>query len=54
MNLNIRMEFDVEADDDDTEEQVLDIAEQEGLKFAAQLSDRLEQEGVKDIQVRVI
>jgi hypothetical protein len=53
MDMVVTIRFDVETGDDDVDHQILDIAEEEGRKFAAVLSDRLEAEGIRNIKIRV-
>lgn len=53
MKLSMDINVDVSDTTPDVEELVLDIAMQEARKFSAALTDRLEQEGVKDIQISV-
>jgi hypothetical protein len=51
MKLNLSIQIDVEDADDDVAEQVASIAEEEGRKYVAALTDRLEEEGVTGVQI---
>lgn len=55
MKLDLTIDANVEdaGGDEAVEERVLDITMEEGRRFAAALTDRLEAEGITDIQVRV-
>lgn len=53
LNLTINADVEDESGDQAVEERVLDIAMEEGRKFAAALTDRLEAEGIDDIQISV-
>jgi len=54
MKLTTKIHLDVDADGDtDLEARVLDIAQQEVMKFSAAVADRLEEEGITDVEVAV-
>jgi hypothetical protein len=48
-----KITFDADTGDDELDQQFLDIAEQEGRKFAATLGDRFQAEGIEGVEVRV-
>lgn len=54
MKIDLKIAIDVDADgDEEVEERALELAAEEGRKYAAALTDRLEAEGVTNIQVRL-
>lgn len=53
MKLNLAVKIDVDAEDDDVAERIADIAQEEARKFAAALIQRLDDEGIDDIEVNV-
>jgi hypothetical protein len=54
MDLKLNITSDVETDDDHLDRQILDIVEEEALKFVAALTDRLEAEGIENVKVRLL
>jgi hypothetical protein len=54
MRLTTTIRVDVEADGDtELEERILDIAQQEAMKYSAAVADRLEEEGIKDVEIEL-
>jgi len=54
MKITTTVRIDVDADgDEELETRVLDLAQEELLKFSAALADRLEDEGIDEVEVEV-
>jgi hypothetical protein len=54
MRLSTTIRLDVDADGDaDLEERILDIAQQEAMKYSAAVADRLEAEGITDVEIEL-
>ena len=52
MRLSTTIRLDVDADgDSELEERILDIAQQEVMKYSAAVADRLEAEGITDVEI---
>jgi hypothetical protein len=54
LKITTTVRIDVDADgDDELETRILDIAQEELLKYSAALADRLEAEGIEDVALEV-
>jgi hypothetical protein len=54
MKIRTTIRVDVDADgDEELEERVLDLAQEEIMKYSAALADRLEAEGIEDVEIEV-
>ena len=53
MKITTSISIEVESEDEDTRERVLDLAQQEVMRFSAALADRLEAEGIEDVEIDV-
>jgi hypothetical protein len=54
MKIRTTIRVDVDADgDEELEERVLDLAQEEVMKYSAALADRLEAEGIEDVEIEV-
>jgi hypothetical protein len=54
MKLSTTIRLDVDADgDNELEERILDIAQQEAMKYSAAVADRLEAEGITDVEIEL-
>ena len=53
MRIALEINYEVEDDDEETVQVVEQIIGQEGRRFATTLSERLENEGVRDISLSV-
>ena len=54
MKITTTIRIDVDAGgDEELEEEVLDLAQEEVMKFSAALADRLEAEGIEDVEIDV-
>lgn len=54
MRITSTIRIDVDADgDDELEERILDLAQEEVMKYSAALADRLEAEGIEDVEIDV-
>jgi hypothetical protein len=52
MRLRTTIKLDVDADGDtELEERILDIAQEEAMKYSAAVADRLEAEGIRDVEI---
>jgi hypothetical protein len=52
MRLRTTIKVDVDAEGDtELEERILDIAQQEAMKYSAAMADRLEAEGITDVEI---
>ena len=52
MRLTTRIHVEVDADgDEDLQQRVLDIAQEEAMKYSAAVADRLEEEGISDVEI---
>ena len=54
MRLTTRIHVEVETDgDEELQQRVLDIAQEEAMRFSAAVADRLEEEGIDDVAISV-
>ena len=54
MRLRTTIRLDVDADGDtELEERILDIAQEEAMKYSAADADRLEAEGISDVEIEL-
>jgi hypothetical protein len=54
MRLRTTIRLDVDADGDtELEERILDIAQEEAMKYSAAVADRLEAEGISDVEIEL-
>jgi hypothetical protein len=53
MKITTAISIQVEGDDEEQRERVLDLAQQEVMRFSAALADRLEEEGIEDVEIDV-
>jgi hypothetical protein len=54
MKLRTTIRLDVDAEGDtELEERILDIAQQEAMKYSAAVADRLEAEGITDVEIEL-
>ena len=53
MKITTAISIEVESEDEDTRERVLDLAQEEVMRFSAALADRLEAEGIEDVEIDV-
>jgi hypothetical protein len=53
MKITTSISIEVESEDEDTRERVLDLAQQEVMRFSAALADRLEADGIEDVEIDV-
>lgn len=54
MRITTTIRIDVDADgDEEIEERILDLAQAEVMKYSAALADRLEAEGIEDVEIDV-
>ena len=53
MKITTAISIQVEGDDEEQRERVLDLAQQEVMRFSAALADRLEAEGIEGVEITV-
>jgi hypothetical protein len=53
MKITTSISIEVESEDEDTRERVFDLAQQEVMRFSAALADRLEADGIEDVEIDV-
>ena len=53
MKITTAISIQVEGEDEEQRERVLDLAQQEVMRFSAALADRLEAEGIEDVEIDV-
>ena len=53
MKITTAISINVESEDEDMREHVLDLAQQEVMRFSAALANRLEEEGIEDVEIAV-
>ena len=54
MRLRTTIRLDVDAaGDTELEERILDIAQEEAMKYSAAVADRLEAEGISDVEIEL-
>ena len=53
MKITTAISIEVEGAEEETRERVLGLAQEEILRFSAALADRLEEEGIEDVEINV-
>ena len=53
MKITTAISIEVEDAGEETRERVLELAQEEILRFSAALADRLEEEGIEDVEIDV-
>jgi hypothetical protein len=53
MKITTSISIHVEGEGEELRERVLDLAQQEVMRFSAALADRLEQEGIEDVEIGI-
>jgi hypothetical protein len=53
MKITTAISIEVEGAGEETRERVLGLAQEEILRFSAALADRLEEEGIEDVEIDV-
>ena len=53
MKITTSISINVEGEDEELRERVLDLAQEEIMRFSAALADRLEEEGIEDVEIDV-
>ena len=54
MKLTTQIHLEVDTDgDDELNERILEIAQQEVMRYSAAVADRLEAEGISDVEIEV-
>jgi hypothetical protein len=54
MRLRTKIHVEVDTDgDEELQQRVLDIAQEEAMRYSAAVADRLEEEGIDDVEVTV-
>ena len=53
MKITTAISIEVEGAEEETRERVLALAQEEILRFSAALADRLEEEGIEDVEIDV-
>jgi hypothetical protein len=54
MKLRTKIHVEVDADgDDELERRILDIAQEEAMRYSAAVADRLEQEGIENVEIEL-
>ena len=54
MRLRTRIHVEVDADGDgELERRILDIAQQEAMRYSAAVADRLEEEGIQNVEIEL-
>ncbi len=54
MKLKTQIHLEVDTDgDDELQQRILDIAQQEVMRYSAAVADRLEEEGITDVEIEV-
>ena len=53
MKITTAISIQVEGEDEEQRERVLDLAQQEVMRFSAALADRLEAEGIENVEIDV-
>jgi hypothetical protein len=53
MKITTAISIEVEGAEEETRERVLGLAQEEILRFSAALADRLEEEGIEDVEIDV-
>jgi ferritin-like protein len=53
MRITTAISINVEGEDEALRERVLELAQQEVMRFSAALADRLEEEGIEDVEIGI-
>jgi len=53
MRITTAISINVEGEDEALRERVLELAQQEVMRFSAALADRLEEEGIEDVTIGI-
>jgi len=54
MKLMTQIHIEIDTDgDDELHERILDIAQQEVMRYSAAVADRLEAEGISDVEIEI-
>ena len=53
MRITTAISINVEGEDEELRERVLELAQQEVMRFSAALADRLEEEGIEDVEIGI-
>jgi len=53
MKITTAISIEVEGAEEETRERVIGLAQEEILRFSAALADRLEEEGIEDVEINV-
>ena len=53
MKITTAISIHVEGEDEELRERVLELAQQEVMRFPAALADRLEEEGIEDVEIGI-
>jgi hypothetical protein len=53
MKITTAISINVEGEDEELRERVLELAQQEVMRFSAALADRLEEEGIEDVEIGI-
>ena len=53
MKITTSISINVEGEDEALRERVLELAQQEVMRFSAALADRLEEEGIEDVTIGI-
>ena len=53
MKITTSISVHVEGDDEEQRERVLDLAQEEVMRFSAALADRLEEEGIEGVEIAI-
>ena len=53
MRITTSIRINVEGEDEELRERVLDLAQEEVMRFSAALADRLEDEGIEGVEIGI-
>ena len=53
MRITTASSINVEGEDEELRERLLELAQQEVMRFSAALADRLEEEGIEDVEIGI-
>jgi len=54
MKLRTKIHVEVDADgDEELERRILDIAQEEAMRYSAAVADRLEEEGIENVEIEL-
>jgi hypothetical protein len=53
MRITTAISINVEGEDEELRERLLELAQQEVMRFSAALADRLEEEGIEDVEIGI-